>query len=172
MAIYLVTSSEITTNTPMGGNTDPDRYTHLINDVQVLILEPILGTKLYDKILADYDSDSLTGLYLQMYENYIKQIVWHSVFADYAGIGSIWFNNGGNYRHTSEDSESVSQEELNKYIKRYQSIADAYIKRLETFLCDQSQNIPEYQDAQDDDYDIDPKNGLRTISGLFFGKNL
>jgi hypothetical protein len=172
MAINLVTSSEIVKNTPMGGNVDPDKYTHLINDVQVLILEPILGTKLYDKILTDFNADTLAGLYLQMYENYLKQIVWHSVFADYAGIGSIWFNNGGSYRHASEDSETPSQDDLNKYIKRYESKADAYISRLEDFLCDKGSEISEYNDTQDNEYDVDPKTGVRTISGLFFGKNL
>jgi len=37
--IYLITSSEIAKNTPMGGNVDPDKYTNLIIDVQDLILD-------------------------------------------------------------------------------------------------------------------------------------
>ena len=50
----LITSQEIKTNTSMGGNVDPDKFMHLLNDVQVMILEPILGTLLYDKIITDF----------------------------------------------------------------------------------------------------------------------
>ena len=48
---YLLTAQEIKSNTSMGGNVDPDKFMHLLYDVQVLILEPTLGTKLYDKII-------------------------------------------------------------------------------------------------------------------------
>ena len=170
MATYLITSSEIVLNTPMGGNVDTDKYINLINDVQVLVLEPILGTKLYDKILNDFAGDSLAGDYLEMYNDYIKQVLWHSVFAEYVKYGGIWVNNGGIYKHIADDSDNASQDEIDSLAKSYQSKADAYISRLERYLCDK--NIPEYDNSQDEDYDIDPKSGLRTISGLYFGKNL
>jgi hypothetical protein len=167
--IYLVTSQEIVENTPMGGNVDIDKYRPLINDVQVLILEPILGTALYDKILADFDASALAGDYLTMYNDYIVQVVWHSVFAEYLKVGSIWVKNGGVYKHLSDDSESVSQSEVGALAKAYQSKADSYIERLERFLCDK--NIAEYDDSQPEDYDLDPKRNLRTIGGLYFGGN-
>lgn len=170
MATYLVTSSEIVLNTPMGGNVDPDKYISLINDVQVLILEPVLGTKLYDKILTDFAAASLAGDYEEMFDDYIQPVVWHSVFAEYVKIGSIWVNNGGMYKHIADDAENASQDEIDSLSKTYQSKADAYISRLERYLCDK--NIPEYDNSQDEEYDIDPKSGLRTISGLYFGKNL
>ena len=169
MATYLVTSSEIVLNTPMGGNVDPDKYINLINDVQVLILEPVLGTKLYDKILTDFAASSLAGDYLEMFDDYIQQVVWHSVFAEYVKIGSIWVNNGGMYKHIADDADNATQDEIDSLAKSYQSKADAYIGRLERYLCDK--NIAEYDNSQDEDYDIDPKNGLRTISGLFFNND-
>ena len=86
---YLITSEEIRLNTPMGGNVDSDKFIHFINDVQVMVLENILGTKLYDKILNDFENETLTGLYEQMVNDYIKPVLWHSVFAEYIKIGSI-----------------------------------------------------------------------------------
>jgi len=165
--IYLVTQQEIVKNTPMGGNVDFDKYKSLINDVQDLILEPILGTKLYDKILADFDGGSLAGDYQTMFDDYIKQVMWHSVFSQFAQLGSLIVRNGGMYKHTSGDSELASESEVNSLVKAYQSKADAYIERLERFLCDK--NITEYDNAQDEEYDIDPKRNLRTIGGLYFG---
>ena len=67
----LITSQEIKTNTSMGGNVDADKYMHLLNDVQVLILEPALGTALYDVIVAG----GLSGEYQTLLDDYIKPIL-------------------------------------------------------------------------------------------------
>lgn len=165
MPTYLITSQEIRDNTPMGGNVDSDKFVNLINDVQVMVLEPTLGTKLYDKILTDFSSDSLSGLYLQMFNDYIKPVLWHSVFAEYVKIGSIIVGNGGMYKHVAQDAETASIDDINYVAKNAQSKADTYLQRLVRFLCDQEPNIPEYTVNQDNDYDIDPARAMQTISG-------
>lgn len=170
--IRLITSQEIKSNTPMGGNVDPDKYMNFLDDVQVMVLEPVLGTKLYDKILADFDSDSLSGLYLQMFNDYIKPVLWHSVFADYVKVGTLTISNGGIYRKISDEAQLATEQEVNMVVKSYQSKADTYIGRLDRFLCDQDSNIPEYTFNQDNDYDIDPNNNLRTISGWHLGSGV
>ena len=167
MATYLITSEEIRLNTPMGGNVDSDRFISFINDVQVMVLENILGTKLLDKIVTDFEADTLAGLYLQMFTDYIKPVLWHSVFAEYVKIGSIIVGNGGMYKHVAQDAETASLEDINYVAKNAQSKADTYIDRLIRFLCDQDANIPEYTTNQDNDYDIDPKHALQTISGWY-----
>ena len=80
MPIYLITSQEIKDNTSMGGNVDPDKYIHFINDIQVTVLEPILGTALYDKILADFDSSSLAYPQNAGYDCHI----WGADLGDYS----------------------------------------------------------------------------------------
>lgn len=165
MATYLITSEEIRLNTPMGGNVDSDKFVNFIYDVQIMVLEPTLGTKLYDKIITDFNADSLAGLYLQMFNDYIKPVLWHSVFAEYVKIGSIIVGNGGMYKHVAQDAETASIEDINYVAKNAQSKADTYLDRLIRFLCDQDANIPEYTLNQDNDYDLDPRRAMQTISG-------
>ena len=167
MPTYLVTSQEIKNNTPMGGNVDNNKFMNFINDVQVMVVENVLGTKLYNKIITDFNSSSLTGLYLQMFDDYIKPVIWHSVFAEYVKIGSIIVGNGGMYKHIAQDAEVANIEDINYVAKNAQSKADTYIDRLIRFLVDQEGNITEYTINQDNDYDIDPKNALQTISGWY-----
>ena len=167
MATYLITSQEIRLNTPMGGNVDSDKFINFIQDVQVMVLEPVLGTKLFDKILTDFAADTLAGLYLQMFTDYIKPVLWHSVFAEYVKIGSIIVGNGGMYKHVAQDAEAATMDDINYVAKNAQSKADTYIDRLIRFLCDQDSNIPEYTLNQDNDYDIDPVRALQTISGWY-----
>jgi len=167
MATYLITTQEIRLNTSLGGNVDSDKLLPFITDVQVMILENVLGTKLYEKIITDFEADTLADLYLQMFNNYIKPVLWHSVFAEYVKLGSIIVGNGGMYKHVAQDAEVASADDINYLAKNAQSKADTYIDRLIRFLCDKNSEIPEYTDNQDNDYDIDPKKALQTISGWY-----
>ena len=169
--VRLITSQDLKLNTPLGGNVDPDKYLNFIDDVQVMVLEPVLGTKLFDKILADFEADNLNGLYLQMFNDYIKPVLWHSVFAEYVKVGTLTVGNGGIFRKISDDAQLATESEINMVVKSYQSKADTYIGRLNRFLCDQDSNIPEYTLNQDEDYDIDPHRNIQTISGWYLGNS-
>jgi len=153
---YLITTQEIKNNTSMGGNVDADKYMHLLYDVQVLILEPTLGTALYDRIVADYSADTLSGDYLEMYENYIKPVLWHTVYAQYLRDGIVLAQNTGIYENAPENGTPASLENIQYIAKNAQSKADVYLERLERYLCDK--NIPEYDNAQAENYDLDPRN--------------
>lgn len=166
MPTYLITSQEIKTNTPMGGNVDSDNIMSLIYDAQRMVLEPILGTKLYDYIIANYNAP-LTGLYLQMYEDYIKQVLWHSVYADYLRVSNVIASNGGTFTNQPDNASTSNLDEVRYIAKNYQSKADSYIEGLNRFLCSKMSEIPEYTYNQDNDYDINPDNDISTIGGWF-----
>lgn len=165
----LITAQEIYRNTSMGGNVDPDKFIHLIRDAEITILEPVLGTALYDKIITDFNANSLAGDYLEMFENYIKDVLWHSVYAMYLREGIILAQNTGIYENTPENRGSAQLENVQYVAKSAQSKADMYIARLERYLCDK--NIPEYMDDQPNDYDVHPED-VRTIGGWHLGRDL
>lgn len=161
----LITSQEVVTNTSLGGNVDIDKYKHLIYDVQVMVLENVLGTKLYDKIVTDFNeggTNNLTGDYLTMFNDYIKPVLWHSVYAEYLRDANVLARNSGVFSHSPEDAQIADLESIKYSAKNAQSKADTYIDRLIRFLCDK--NITEYDNAQDNDYDQTPIT-LKTISG-------
>lgn len=171
MATYLITSQEIKENTALGGNVDSDNLMHLIYDCQVLVLENVLGTKLYDKIVTDFVADTLAGVYLAMFTTYIKPVLWHSVYADYLRESRALARNSGVYTNIPQEAKPTDLEELKYSAKGAQSKADVYIDRLTRYLCDQSSSIPEYTTSQDNDYDVKPSNDISTISGWYFGNN-
>ena len=160
----LITAQEIKTNTSMGGNVDPDRFMHLLEDCQNLILEPILGTALFDVIVAG----SLAGNYATLLSDYIKPVLWNSVYASYLRDSVIIAANGGVFSHQPEGG-SVAEIDAIKYVaKSAQSKADVYIERMTRFLCTVT-DISEYEDPQTNDYDISPDKDFTTIGGWFLG---
>jgi len=160
----LVTSQQIKTRTSLGGNVDPDKFMHLVDDAEALVLEPVLGTKLYDKIVSDVGDASISGNYLTIYNDYIVPILCYSVFAEYLRDGLIIAQNTGIFENTPDDKGGADIDNVKYVEKANKAKADAYIRRLEDYLCDV--DIDEYDNAQDNDYDIDPRN-VRTLSGWY-----
>ena len=168
MATYLITSQEVKSNTSMGGNVDSDNIMHLIFDAQIMVLENILGTALYNKIVADFTSSSLAGDYSRMFTNYIKPVLWHSTYAAYLREANVLAKNGGVFTNTPEEATATPLENIQYVAKNAQSKADVYIERLTRYLCDK--NVPECDNAQANNYDIDPKDDITTVSGWYLGR--
>lgn len=169
MATYLITSQEVKTNTSLGGNVDSDNIMHLIYDTQIMVIEPILGTKLYDKLITDFIANDVVDEYETMFIDYVKPVLWHSVYAAYLREGNVIAKNGGVFTNQPDNATATDLEALKYVSKNAQSKADVYISRLERFLCDQNSNIPEYTQTQDNDYDIKPRFDVNTVSGWYFG---
>lgn len=169
MATYLITSQEVKTNTSLGGNVDSDNIMHLIYDTQIMVIEPILGTKLYDKLITDFIANDVVDEYETMFIDYVKPVLWHSVYAAYLREGNVIAKNGGVFTNQPDNATATDLEALKYVSKNAQSKADVYISRLERFLCDQNSNIPEYTQTQNNDYDIKPRFDVNTVSGWYFG---
>jgi hypothetical protein len=149
MAALLVKASEVTKNTPIGGNVDVDKYIYCLKDAQITVIEPLLGTKLYKKLTSEFGT--LTGDYLTLVNEYIKPILIHSAAAEYIVIAAYNISNSGISKHLPQDSESVSKAEVDYLAEKQRSKAQVYIERADRFLCDK--NFPEYR-TQDKNYDI------------------
>ena len=157
MAIRLTETQNIVKNTPMGGNVGIDKYVFLIDIVQKTILEPVLGTKLYKKIQEDYNNNTLTGLYLQMYDDYIVSFLNYAVYAKYVHSGNNRIRNNGDLKTTPNNSQIMTNQENISSESEYMNLADAYLNDLENFLHYEGVNIPEYKN-QDNRYDKKSRN--------------
>lgn len=165
----LITTQDVKTRTSIGGNVDGDRIMHLIEDAEVLVLENILGTKLYDKIVTDYNDNNpnnLAGDYLTLYNTYIIPILCYLVHAEFLRDNIVLSQNSGIFTHTPEDAQPSNLDNIKYVAKASRSKADAFIERMYRFLCDV--DISEYTSTQDNNYDQSP--GIFGVnSGWWFG---
>ncbi|MBD3661801.1 MAG: hypothetical protein HUJ11_06465 [Arenibacter algicola] len=159
MTTLLITANDLTQNTIMGGNIDPQKYVHVIKEAQIFIVEPILGTKLYNKIVTDFENSSLAGDYKTVLDDYVKPILIYSVAAEFILVHSYNIANGGVFKSSPQDSEPVSKSEVDFLVQEQHNKADAYIKRLKKYLC--SVSIPEYVQSQDNNYDLYPDKSMQ-----------
>lgn len=146
--ILFIKPEEITKTSILGGNVDIDKYLFCINSAQITVLEPLLGSELYNKIVNDIENNNLTGVYLDLFDSYIKPITKNESLAQYIEISSYTLNNGGLFKHAPENVEIVDKDEAQFLAGKYHNLADMHIKRFEKFIC--KNKIKEYKTIQDE----------------------
>ena len=161
MAEFLfITPEEIQSTTIMGGNVDADKFLFCIANVQLTIIEPLLGSELYNKILIDAENDTLTGLYLELYNIYIKPITKNSAVAEYLTIASYMVQNGGIFKHTGENIEVVDKQEIQYLAQKYNGIAQMFVQRFNKWIC--NNHLLEYKFHQDE---VNANKGIKLTAG-------
>jgi hypothetical protein len=143
MEILLIRPSEITAYTPMGGNVDVDKYIPCILDVQVTVLEPLLGKRLYEKIKQHFADENLQGDYEVLFTSYVKPILRHQVFAEYVEIGGYTVANGGIFKHVPDNTEPATRADVQYLAQTQRAKAQMYIERAEKWL--RENPLPEYR---------------------------
>ena len=162
MEFLIIDPTTISKTTILGGNVDVDKYRYCIYNVQLLVLEPLLGTELYTKILADAEANTLAGLYLELYTKFVKPIVKNEALAEYLEVASYLVTNGGVYKHTAENSEIVDKQEVQFLAGKYHAIGQALIQRFEKWICHNT--IAEYKTWQDE---VNASKTIKTTGGWY-----
>lgn len=146
--LLFITPQEMTSSTILSGNTDTDKFLFCIANVQLTTIEPLLGTELYDKIVADKTANTLSGLYLELYTDFIKPIVKNESIAQFIEIASYTVDNGGVYKHTGDKIEVVDKQEVQFLAGKYKSLAQMYVERFNKWIC--KNPLTEYKCYQDE----------------------
>ena len=165
MEYLFITPQELKSTTILGGNVDKDKFLFSIANTQIITIQALLGTELYDVILEGAEASTLTGDYLEMYTKYVKPITKNQALSEYIKISSYMIANGGAFKHSPDNSELMSADEISSLADTYAGMADTYIGRFEKWLCHNS--IPEYKLYQDE---VNASKTVTNRSGWFFGE--
>lgn len=139
-----VTTEDIKKFTALNGNVDNDKFVQFIKIAQETHIMGFLGTNLYDKINDDIIADDLVSPYTTLVSKYIKPMLCHWAMVEYLPFSAYTIANKGVYKHNSENSDSVSIEELNLLIEKERKIAQSYTQRFLDHICNNSSLYPEY----------------------------
>lgn len=136
------------------GSVDPDKVIQFIEMAQDKHIQNYLGTALYEALMAMIDDgsiqDAANSNYKQLLIKHIKpMLVWYTQ-TDYLPFSAFTVSNGGVYKHSSENSETISEDELNYLIAKCKENATFYTDRFIDYICDNSSLFPEYNTNQRD----------------------
>ena len=154
--------------TSISGDVDTDKLTPFIKTGQDLYIEPILGKALFEKIQEDIEGGSLEGVYLTLVTEKIQPVLAHLAASDFYQFHVYQIQNGGIFKHESENGISIDKKEVDSLVQNVKDIAGRYLKKLDNHLCYYgSSRYPEYGTATKDQES--PTEVRSDRGGLFLG---
>ena len=162
MKALFISRTDLVKNTILDGNIDTDKFTQFIKIAQDIHIQNYLGTKLYERIENDIINDTLTGDYLKLVTDYIQPMLIHYAMVDYLPFAAYQVKNGGVFKHSSENAETVSKDEVDFLIQKERDFAEYYTRRFVDYICFDNTKFPEYTENQQSDVypdkDVDSSN--------------
>lgn len=131
------------------GNVNEDLLIQLIKDVQINYLRPILGKELYNEIINEIETNTVTALNEELIDNYIiPYIIQRGIYEAIPNL-SFKFTNINVGKMNSENNESATLEEmiwLRDNVQR-QRIVNVKNNLLE-FLFDEVNDYPLFEESK------------------------
>lgn len=131
-------------NSVIDGNIDDDKLTYVIKNAQIIHITNYLGTDLYEGLQARSLAGTLTADEQDLIDRFIEPALVFWGLSDYVYTGAYTISNKGILKHTDEQSETASREEIVSLGQSYEKTAQHFTERLVEYLCNKSNLFPEY----------------------------
>jgi len=166
--VLFITEDYFKSNTVVSDNVGAKVLTAAIQDAQAMYIEPLLGTRLYEALKTKIIGGTLTGDYLTLMNDYVVNTLVKWTEHDIIYMNNYKIRNKGTSTKNSENSQTVSFQELNFLMEKAQRKADFYGMKMVDYLTCNTSLFPEYC-TNDEGGEVSPlKSAART--GLYLGQ--
>lgn len=132
-------------------NVDPKKMRPIIYMVQRKVVEPIIGTTLYNKLVTDIEADSVTGLYQTLLNDYIIPLMIPCCDLKATFHTTYQITNKTTGKNQDQHIQANTQDENNDLRNELSDDAEAFEWKLKGWLCDNWEDIPELYESVDED---------------------
>ncbi len=153
--VLFINRQDLLRNSIIDGNVDTDKYVQFIKLAQEIHIQNYLGTQMYDALSAAIPTidDPANARWKSLLNDYVvPMLIWFSQ-VDYIPFASYQIRNGGVSKHVSENSESVSKEEIDYLVEKARTNAEWYSRRFIDYMSFNQTTYPEYTNNINDDID-------------------
>ena len=167
--ILLISEKTLKANGVINNNVDNMYIFPAIRYAQDAGLQPIIGTKLYNKLMDLVEDGSITGAtdYKYLLDEYVTPYLINKVTADIQIPLAYKVRNQGVVQQTGENTYVPSLKDLQYVIQNYENKANFYSNRLSDYLKANRKKYPEYCSV-DSSADM-PSNKNAYNTGIYLG---
>jgi len=155
MATLLIPIDKIKEYSYIDTNVDDKVVKIAIQHAQVTVIEPLIGSNLYSKLLAGVTEGNLD----LAYQNLIVQYIWPVLVAstELLILRRLIFRltNSSIVKDTNTNAAPIEKDELDSLRAEVNELLTAHIKKLQLYL-DSSTEFPEYTQANADELPSSP----------------
>jgi hypothetical protein len=148
-----INRTDLIRNSIMDGNIDTDKFIQFIKIAQEIDVQQIMGTKMYDGLTAAIPNIDLpaNARWKTVLDDYIApMLIWYAQ-SNYMPFAAYQIKNGGVFKHTSENSQSVDKNEIDFLVEKARTNAEWYSRRFIDFMSFNQTTYPEYTSNVNDD---------------------
>ena len=164
--VLLISNKDLVKFTALNGNIDPDKVMHFIQISQDIYIQQYLGSKLLTKLLTDTANGTLTTDYSNLIDIYLKPMLIHFSAVELYPFIAYSISNKGVYKHSAENSEVVSKNEVDYLLQKAMNNADYYATRMQNYLISYSNQIHQYYQSVGNQTQIYPDMGNAYFGGI------
>jgi hypothetical protein len=151
--VLFINRTDLIRNSIIDGNVDSDKYIQFIKLAQEIHIQNYMGTKMYDALttaMPDIDQPA-NARWKSLLDDYIvPMLIWFAQ-VDYIPFASYQIRNGGMFKHRSENSDTVSKEEVDYLVEKARTNAEWYSRRFIDYMSFNQTTYPEYTSNINDD---------------------
>ena len=170
--VLFVSENKIKDSTALGGNIDNEFIVPYLKVAQKKYIETKLGTDLFESLQTKITAGSLAGVYQTLVDDYIQDALVHWGFYECLPFLRVRVANNGIGVKTSENLESMSQQDMSTLREEIRNTAEFYTERLVEYLCNNNSLYPEYSTNTGEDVRPDKNSfysGLNTERTTYRG---
>ena len=150
-----ITINDLKRKSIIDGNVDADKLIQFIEVAQDTHIQNYLGGLLYKKlqalILAGTIDDAVNSDYKLLLDDYVKPMLTRFTQSSYLPFAMYQISNGGVFKHRSENSETISLEEMRMMLAKVTETAEFYTRRFVDYMDYNSTLYPEYVSSTNGD---------------------
>jgi hypothetical protein len=148
-----INRTDLIRNSIMDGNVDTDKFIQFIKIAQEIDVQQILGTKMYDGLTAAIPNidDVANARWKTVLDDYVvSMLIWYAQ-SNYLPFAAYQIKNGGVFKHTSENAQSVDKNEIDFLVEKARTNAEWYSRRFIDYMSFNQSLFPEYTNNSNDD---------------------
>lgn len=144
MATLLISQQYLKDQSLISDNVDFKLISPIINIVQMIDIQQLLGTNLYNKIISDVNGNTLSGNYKTLVDDYVLPCMVFYIQSRIPYSLRFRFVNRGIVSKTGSDSTPISETEFNKLVDEQRNIAQSYGEIMVNYIKYNLNLFPEY----------------------------
>jgi len=147
-----INRTDLVKNTIINGNVDTDSFLQFVNLSQIQHLQIYMGTALYEQVSEAILADNISADMDALLKDFLQPMLIHFTMVDYLPFSSFTISQGGLQKHTSENAQQATREEVDSLIQKHRNFAEFYTRRFIDFMSfNASAKFPKYFENRNDD---------------------
>ena len=151
--VLFINRTDLVRNSIIDGNVDSDKFLPFLKLAQEVHIQNYLGTQMYNSLTVAIPNIDLpaNARWKTLLDDYVvPMMIWFSQ-VEYIPFASYQLRNGGMMKHRSENSDTVSKEEVDFLVEKARTNAEWYSRRFIDFMAFNQTTYPEYTSNVNDD---------------------